>query len=87
MSIIHINAIIITLATRNDRKLPACPSFDTATDTANAGPRWGKWVERLENIYWSWQRRLLHYAGESVYDIYDAEKKDTEATIEATKKV
>jgi hypothetical protein len=30
---------------------------------------------------------LLHYAGERVYDIYDAEKKDTEATFEATKKV
>jgi hypothetical protein len=30
---------------------------------------------------------LLHYAGERVYDIYDAEKNDTEATFEATKKV
>lgn len=30
---------------------------------------------------------LLHYAGERVYDIYDAEKKDTEATFEATKGV
>jgi hypothetical protein len=30
---------------------------------------------------------LLHYAGEMVYDIYDAEKKDTETTFEATKKV
>jgi hypothetical protein len=30
---------------------------------------------------------LLHYAGERVYDIYDAEKKDTEATFEATKNV
>jgi hypothetical protein len=29
----------------------------------------------------------LHYAGERVYDIYDAEKKDTEATFEATRKV
>jgi hypothetical protein len=30
---------------------------------------------------------LLHYAGERVYDIYDAEKKESEATFEATKKV
>ena len=33
---------------------------------------------------------LQHYAGEKVYDIYniyDAEKEDTEATFEATKKV
>ena len=30
---------------------------------------------------------LLLFAGERVYDIYDAEKKDTEATFEATKNV
>jgi hypothetical protein len=26
--------------------LPAFPSFDIETDKANAGPLWGKWVER-----------------------------------------
>lgn len=30
---------------------------------------------------------LLHYAGESVYDIYDVEKGATEATYAATKQV
>ena len=30
---------------------------------------------------------LLHYAGKRVYDIYDAEMGDSEATFDATKKV
>ena len=30
---------------------------------------------------------LLHYAGEKVYDIYDVEKRETEATFEATRTV
>ena len=28
--------------------LPAFPSFDIETDKADAGPPWGKWVERLK---------------------------------------
>ena len=75
--------------------LPAIPSFDIDTDKANAGPLWGKWVERWQNLFIGLgiedadrkRALLLHYAGERVYDIYDAEKKDTEATFEATKKV
>jgi hypothetical protein len=31
--------------------LPAFPSFDIETDKANAGPLWGKWVERLEDLF------------------------------------
>lgn len=30
---------------------------------------------------------LLHYAGEKVHDIYDVEKRNTEHTYDATKKV
>lgn len=75
--------------------LPAFPSFDVETDKSNAGPRWGKWVERLENLFIGLdiddvdrkRALLLHYAGERVYDIYDAEKKETAATYDATKKV
>ena len=73
--------------------LPPFPSFDWYTDKANAGPRWNKWVERLEllftglNIDNDDRKRalLLHYAGEKVYDIYQAEKGNDAATYEATK--
>ncbi|VDI24830.1 Hypothetical predicted protein [Mytilus galloprovincialis] len=75
--------------------LPAFPSFDIETDKSSAGPRWEKWVERLENLFIGLdiddedrkRALLLHYAGERVYDIYDAEKKQTLATYDATKKV
>ena len=75
--------------------LPAFPSFDIETDKSSAGPRWEKWVERLENLFIGLdiddedtkRALLLHFAGERVYDIYDAEKKQTLATYDATKKV
>ena len=75
--------------------LPLFPSFDYDADKSNAGPRWEKWVGRLENLLVGMnitngdrkRALLLHYAGERVYDIYDAEKSTTEATYEATKKV
>ena len=67
-----------------DGALPSFPSFDYETDKANAGPRWEKCLARLENLFTAMnvgddqdaRRRalLLHYAGERVYDIYDAEK-------------
>lgn len=78
--------------------LPIFPTFDFEADKTTAGPsgpRWEKWCSRLQNLLDgmnidSDKRKralLLHYAGEIVYDIYDAEKKDTEATFAATKKV
>ena len=67
-----------------DGALPSFPPFDYETDKANAGPRWEKWLARLENLFTAMNvaddqdaRRsalLLHYAGERVYDIYDAER-------------
>ncbi|CAC5426706.1 unnamed protein product [Mytilus coruscus] len=68
--------------------LPAFPSFDIETDKSNAGPRCKKWVDRLENFFIGLdiddedrkRALLLHYAGERVYDIYDAYKKQTLAT-------
>ena len=75
--------------------LPPYPTFDYASNKSNAGPMWERWVSRLENLYVGLKienddrRRalLLHYAGESVYDIYDAEKGATEATYAATQQV
>ena len=75
--------------------LPHYPSFDYASDKSNAGPRWERWVDRLENLFVGLKidnedrkrALLLHYAGETVYDIYDAEKGETEATYAATKQV
>lgn len=75
--------------------LPVFPTFDFEADKTTAGPRWEKWCSRLENLLDGMnidndkrkRALLLHYAGERVYDIYDAEKKNTEATFEATKKV
>jgi len=75
--------------------LPPYPSFDYASDKANAGPRWNRWVERLENLFVGLKidnedrkrALLLHYAGETVYDIYDAEKGETAATYAETKQV
>ena len=62
------------------------PSFEYEADKINAGPRWNKWVDRLENYFIAMnidedgrkRALLLHYAGERVYDIYQAEKGDTD---------
>ena len=75
--------------------LPPYPTFDYASDKSNTGPRWERWVSRLENLFVGLKIEnddckralLLHYAGEGVYDIYDAEKGETEATYTATKQV
>lgn len=75
--------------------LPAFPSFDFEADKSTAGPRWEKWCARLENLLLGLditddgrkRALLLHYAGERVYDIYDAEKKDSGTDFKATKKV
>ena len=50
--------------------------------------RWDKWMSRLENLFVGLnitdekQKRalLLHYAGEKVFDIYEAEKGDDDGT-------
>lgn len=76
-------------------QLPSFPSFDYFSDKSNAGPRWERWVSRLENLFVGMKIEngdrkralLLYYAGETVYDIYEAEKRDTDATYEATKDV
>ena len=78
-----------------DNALPAFPSFDFEADRANAGTRWKKWVSRLDNLFVGMdldddhrkRALLLHYAGERVFEIYDAEKGTTEITYAATKKV
>ena len=75
--------------------LPVFPSFDYDSDKANAGPRWKRWVQRLENLFVGLKLEdgkqkkalLLHYGGERVYDIYDAEKGPEEPDYEATKKI
>ena len=75
--------------------LPVFPSFDYDSDKANAGPRWKRWVQRLENLFVGLKLEdgkqkkalLLHYGGERVYDIYDAEKGSEEPDYEATKKI
>jgi hypothetical protein len=62
--------------------LPPFPAFDCDVDKTNTGARWDKWVARLENLLTGMnitngdrkRALLLHYAGEHVYDIYDAEK-------------
>jgi hypothetical protein len=79
----------------NDLSLPSFPTFDYDSDKSNAGPRWERWVSRLENLFVGLniddedrkRALLLHFAGERVYEIYDIEKKDTDATYIATKKV
>jgi len=31
--------------------LPVFPPFDAETDKKNAGPRWDRWIGRLENLF------------------------------------
>ena len=74
-------------------RLPEFPTFEYA-DKADAGPKWEKWLERLELLFTGLEINdpgrkralLLHYAGERVYDIYTAEK-ETPTSYQATKQV
>jgi hypothetical protein len=79
-------------------RLPDFPTFDVESDNSNTGPRWDRWVGRLENLFVAMditeesedgRKRafLLHYVGERVYDNYMAEKADTAETYTATKTV
>ena len=64
------------------QNLTPFPPFDYEIDKLNAGPRWEKWIGRLENLFVGLNLKdkgearkralLLHYAGETVYDIYEA---------------
>ena len=75
--------------------LPVFQSLDYDSDKANAGARWKRWVQRLENLFIGLKLEdgkhkkalLLHYSGERAYDIYDAEKGSEEPDHEATKKI
>lgn len=62
--------------------IPAFPAFDPELDCADMAGRWRKWLARLENLFVALnitgdarkRALLLHYAGERVHDIFDAEK-------------
>ena len=77
------------------KSLPKFPSLDYDADKTNAGPRWEKYVNHLENLFVGMNLKddarkrapLLHYVGETVRDIYEAEKADSPATYDETKKV
>ena len=71
------------------------PPFDYDIDKSIAGPRWEKWLRKLETLFVGMNLKdenrkralLLHYVGDAVYDIYKAEKGDSADTYEATKQV
>ena len=75
--------------------LPSFPAFDVEADKANTGPHWKKWVRRLENLLVGMninndarkRALLLHYAGERVYAIYEAEKGESGNTYADAKAV
>ena len=72
--------------------LPPYPTFDYETDKTNAGPRWEKWLNRLDNLFVGLnitndarkRALLLHYAGERVHEIFDAEKSQHDAELSTT---
>ena len=72
--------------------LPPYPTFDYETDKTNAGPRWEKWVNRLDNLFIGLnitndarkRALLLHYAVECVHEIFDAEKSQHDAELSTT---
>ena len=80
---------------RTMNSLPLFPTFDYAVDKTSAGLRWEKYLSRLENLFVGMNLKdesrkralLLHYVGEDVYDIYEAEKGDSSSTYDATKEV
>lgn len=69
--------------------------FNPEVDKASLGPRWCKWLSRFENylvamnISNSERKKalLLHYAGESVHDIYDTMKDDEDEYDDVKKKL
>lgn len=66
-------------------RVPVFPAFEVDSDKSNAGPKWDRWIGRVENLFVAMQiddaedddrkrALLLHYVGERVYDVYLAEK-------------
>ena len=71
--------------------LPNFPTFYVDTDKSNCGTRWEKWVSRLNNLFVGLNipdeakkkkkgSSTSLYAGEKVFDIYEAEKGDDDGT-------
>ncbi len=56
--------------------LPNFPTFEIRVD-GNTGPRWKKWVTRLERLLTA-MNIMLHFAGPEVDEIFDT-LEDTEA--------
>lgn len=58
--------------------LPLFPPFNVDDEPNSVGPRWKKWLDRLENLFVAMdidahkikKALLLHYAGERVHEIY-----------------
>ena len=79
-------------------RLPEFPPFDIDLDKSINGPRWDRWIGRLENLFVAMEivdpsdddrkrALLLHYCGERVYDIYIAEKGTSGNSYSDVKKV
>ena len=72
---------LVIMASSNIGSLPMFPSFDAELDRADVATRWTKWLARLENLFVALniaddkrkRALLLHFAGEQVHDIFDAE--------------
>lgn len=72
---------------------PIAP-FDPHGEPSSTGQRWEKWLHRFENFIVDANIKdkkqekamLLHYAGEAVYDIFEALEGTTEDDIEKVKK-
>ena len=60
--------------------LPVFESFSVFSDEQSCGPRWKKWVAKLDNLLLAMDVKddkrkkalLLHYAGDECLEIYEA---------------
>ena len=67
--------------------IPFFPPFVPDSDPASTGPRWTKWKKRFENFMVAMnvteptrkRALLLHYVGETTYDIFDTLQETGEA--------
>lgn len=68
-------------------RLPEFPPFEY-NDRTDAGPKLEKWIEQLELLFTGMDINdngrkwavLLHYTGERIYDIYNAEQGESPFT-------